>query len=137
MSAVGDIGGFLHWDLDTAPAQAFHTPTYGTTHDLDYAGNSPANVVRTGESSTAIQIAISANYGLTWNPYYGASLSIGPGPVAYSANADTILLMSDTNGALISKNTATFSAVPTLPSGAVIASDKRNETVFYGGSGGR
>jgi xyloglucan-specific exo-beta-1,4-glucanase len=136
LSAVGDIGGFLHWDLDTAPAQAFHTPTYGSTHDLDYAGNAPANVVRTGESSTAIQVAVSGNYGLTWYAYYGASLSIGPGPVAFSANADTILLMSNTNGPLISKNTATFSAIPTLPSGAVIASDKRNGTVFYGGNAG-
>jgi xyloglucan-specific exo-beta-1,4-glucanase len=137
LSAVGDIGGFYHSNLDTAPAQAFHTPTYGTTHDLDYAGNAPANVVRTGESSTAIQVAVSGNYGLAWYAYYGASLSIGPGPVAFSANADSILLMSNTNGPLISKNTATFSAVPTLPSGAVIASDKRNGTVFYGGNAGR
>jgi xyloglucan-specific exo-beta-1,4-glucanase len=136
LSAVGDIGGFLHSNLDTAPAQAFHTPTYGTTHDLDYAGNVPANVVRTGESSTAIQIATSSDHGVTWNPYYGGSLSTGPGKVAYSADADTILLMSSTAGPVISKYTATFSAIPTLPSGAAIASDKRNGTVFYGGSAG-
>ncbi|KAF8854623.1 putative endoglucanase [Acephala macrosclerotiorum] len=136
LSAVGDIGGFLHSSLDTAPSQAFHTPTYGTTHDLDYAGNFPANVVRTGESSTAIQIATSSDHGVTWNPYYGASLSTGPGKVAYSANADTILLMSSTAGPVISKYSATFSAIPTLPSGAAIASDKRNGTVFYGGSAG-
>ncbi len=137
LSAVGDIGGFTHTSLDVAPDQAWHTPTYGTTKDLDYAGNKPANVVRSGESSTAIQIAISSNYGSTWNPYYGASLNIGPGKVAYSADADTILLMSGTNGPLISKNTATFSDIPTLPSGAAIASDKRNNSYFYGGSAGR
>ncbi len=136
LSAVGDVGGFVHFDVDVAPTGNFHTPTYGTTHDLDYAGLSPANIVRTGESSTAIQIAVSSNYGLTWNPDYGGSLSIGPGPVAYSADATAVLLMSDTNGPLISRYTATFSAVPTLPSGAAIASDKVNATVFYGGYAG-
>ncbi|KAI9050188.1 hypothetical protein LZ554_006329 [Drepanopeziza brunnea f. sp. 'monogermtubi'] len=136
LSAVGDIGGFSHASLDVAPSQAFHTPTYGSTKDLDYAGNKPANIVRSGESSTAIQIAISSNFGGSWNPYYGASLTTAPGKVAFSADADTILLMSGTNGPLISKNVATFAAVPSLPSGAAIASDKRNNSYFYGGSAG-
>lgn len=137
LSAVADIGGFIHNSLDIAPSQAFHTPTYGTTHDIDYAGNSPANIVRTGESTAAIQIAVSNNYGLTWNPDYGGSLSIGPGPVAYSADATAVLLMSNTAGPLISRYTSTFAAVPSLPSGAAIASDKRNATVFYGCSAGK
>jgi len=136
LSAVGDVGGFVHFDVDVPPTGNFHTPTYGTTYDLDYAGLSPANIVRTGESSTAIQIAVSYNYGLTWNPDYGGSLTIGPGPVAYSADATAVLLMSNTNGPLISRYTATFNAVPTLPSGAAIASDKVNATVFYGGYAG-
>lgn len=136
LSAVGDIGGFYHSSLDVAPSQAFHNPTYGTTRDLDYAGNKPANIVRSGESSTAIQIATSSDFGVSWSADYGASTSTGPGKVAYSADGDTVLLMSSTNGPLISKFTATFSAVSTLPSGAVIASDKRNNTVFYGGSAG-
>lgn len=45
--------------------------------------------------------------------------------------------MSPGTGALISQYTATFSAVSTLPSGAAIASDKRNNSMFYGGSVGR
>lgn len=137
LSAVGDIGGFYHSSLDTAPTQAFHNPTYGTTRDIDYAGNKPANIVRSGESDTAIPVALSSDFGVTWSADYGASTSTGPGKVALSADADTVLLMSSTNGPLVSKFTGTFSAVPTLPSGAVIASDKRNNSVFYGGSGGR
>lgn len=31
LSVVGDIGGFLHTNLNTAPATAFQTPDYGTT----------------------------------------------------------------------------------------------------------
>lgn len=137
LSAVGDIGGFTHTSLDVSPNQAWHTPTYGTTRDLDYAGNKPANVVRSGDSTTDAQVAVSSNYGSTWNAYSGASLSIASGKVAYSADADTVLLMSSTSGALISKNSATFSAVQSLPSGAAIASDKRNNLYFYGGSGSR
>ena|SRR6187402_1975563 len=137
LSAVGDIGGFTHSRLDVAPDQAFHTPTYGTTRDLDYAGNKPANIVRSGESDTEIPVAISYNYGSTWNPYYGASTTTGPGKVAYSADGDTILLMSSISGPLISKNSATFSSIPSLPSGAVIASDKRNNSAFYGSFTGR
>lgn len=137
LSAVSDIGGFSHASLDVAPSQAFHTPTYGSTRDLDYAGNKPANIVRSGESTTEIPIAVSFNYGASWNPYYGASLTTGPGKVAISADADTILLMSGTSGPLISKNVATFAAIPSLPSGAAIASDKRSNTYFYGGSAGR
>ena len=137
LSAVGDIGGFYHSNLDTAPAQSFHNPTYGTTDGLDYAGNKPANIARSGASSTAVQVALSSDFGLTWSADYAATTSIGPGPVAISADADTVLLMSGTNGPLISRYTNTFSAIPTLPSGAVFASDKRNNSVFYGGSAGR
>lgn len=75
LSAVGDIGGFYHKSLDTAPAQAFHNPTYGTTRDIDYAGNKPANIVRSGESDTAIKVALSSDFGVTWSADYGASTS--------------------------------------------------------------
>ncbi|TVY24122.1 Xyloglucanase [Lachnellula hyalina] len=137
LSAVGDIGGFYHSSLDTAPTQAFHNPTYGTTRDLDYAGNTPADIVRSGDSDTDIKIALSSDFGATWSADYGASTTTGSGKVAYSADGDTVLLMSGTNGTLVSQYTGTFTAVSTLPSGAAIASDKRNNTVFYGGSAGR
>jgi xyloglucan-specific exo-beta-1,4-glucanase len=139
LSAVGDIGGFYHNSLTVAPNQAFHTPTYGTTNDLDYAGNSPANIVRSGSSSSGTdpQVAVSSNFGVSWNSYFGASSTTAPGKVAFSADASAILMMSPGVGPLVSRFTSTFSAVPTLPSGAAIASDKRNASVFYGGSGNR
>jgi xyloglucan-specific exo-beta-1,4-glucanase len=134
LSAVGDIGGFYHSSLDAAPSQAFHNPTYGTTRDLDYAGNKPANIVRSGESDTAIHVALSSDFGKSWSADSGASTSTAAGKVAISADADTVLLMSST-GPLVSRSQAPFASVPSLPSGAAIASDKRNNTVFYAGSG--
>ncbi|KAL5357701.1 Avicelase III [Aspergillus floccosus] len=136
LSAVGDVGGFYHTDLDKAPSQSFHTPTYGTTNDIDYAGNKPSNIVRSGSSDTDPTLALSNDFGKTWSANYAASSSTGTGKVALSADGDTILLMSSTQGAMRSQNQGTLSAVSSLPSGAAIASDKANNTVFYGGSAG-
>jgi xyloglucan-specific exo-beta-1,4-glucanase len=38
LSAVGDIGGFVHSDFNVAPRAAYTNPHYGTTPDIDYAG---------------------------------------------------------------------------------------------------
>lgn len=81
-------------------------------------------------------IAISSDGGVTWNIDYGSSTTDYGGYVAYSANADTILWSSSTSGVLRSQYQSTFASVSTLATGAVIASDKRNGTVFYGGVSG-
>lgn len=67
-----------------------------------------------------------------------AATAGGPygGIVAYSADADTVVWSTSSNGVLRSQNQGTFAAVASLPLGAVLASDKRKDTFFYGGSGG-
>lgn len=57
------------------------------------------------------------------------------GKIALSADGDTILWQSGNAGALVSHAGGALTAVSSLPSGAVIASDKKNNTVFYGASG--
>jgi xyloglucan-specific exo-beta-1,4-glucanase len=136
LSVVGDDGGFYHTDLNTAPQQAFHDPTYGSTNGIDYAGNNPAYVVRAGSSSTLPTISLSTDFGLTWSADYAASSSTVPGSIALSADGDTVLLMPTSGSPLVSTYSSTFNIVSSLPSGAVIASDKSNNTVFYGGSTG-
>lgn len=81
-------------------------------------------------------IAISSDGGSSWNINYGSSTTDYGGSVAYNADADTILWSSSTSGVMRSQYQSSFSAVSGLSSGAVIASDKRNGTVFYGGSSG-
>jgi xyloglucan-specific exo-beta-1,4-glucanase len=61
-------------------------------------------------------------------------LSIG-GQVALSANGDTVLWSSTSNGVIRSQYTDAFTDVTTLPSGAAIASDKLNNSIFYAASG--
>ena len=53
------------------------------------------------------------------------------GKVALSADGDTVLWKTSSNGIMVSQYTNAFTAVSSLPSTAVIASDKRNNSIFY------
>ncbi|KAF9480067.1 Oligoxyloglucan reducing end-specific cellobiohydrolase [Pholiota conissans] len=137
ISAVGDIGGFSHTSLTVAPKTGFINPTWATTADVDFAGNKPTNIVRigTGDSSTGKQVALSTDSGATWNQDYGAADNVQGGKVAFSADGDTVLWRTNGNGVQVSQYTNAFVTVPSLPSTAAIASDKRNNSIFYGAAG--
>ncbi|THG93951.1 hypothetical protein EW026_g7416 [Hermanssonia centrifuga] len=138
LSSVGDVGGFVHTDLTKAPTTEFTNPTWSSSSDLDFAGNTPTMIVRigTGDSSEGKQVALSYDSGNTWSQDYGAADNIEGGKVALSANGDTVLWLSANGGVLVSQYTSSFTAVPTLPSTATaIASDKKNDSVFYGAAG--
>ncbi|KAH7161673.1 family 74 glycoside hydrolase [Dactylonectria macrodidyma] len=138
LAAVGDECGFTfaaQSNLKTAPNTAWNTPMWTTSGSVDYAGNKVANVVRTGNSAGSYNVAMSSNGGSTWYINYATDTSKYGGEVAYSADADTILWSTASNGVVRSANSATFSAVSSLPSNAVIASDKRENKYFYAGSG--
>ncbi|KAI0337030.1 Oligoxyloglucan reducing end-specific cellobiohydrolase [Trametopsis cervina] len=142
LSAVGDNGGFVHNDLDKAPQTNF-APVWTTSVDLDFAGNQPLTVVRIGNSNGSVthdsssQIALSTDGGVTWPQTPSGSGNLNSGKIALSANGDSILWSSGNSGVLVSKNSAAFTAVSSLPFGSVIASDKKNTTVFYAASGSK
>ncbi|KAF7306680.1 Carbohydrate-binding module family 1 protein [Mycena indigotica] len=135
ISALGDIQGFVHNSLTTPPplSGVWSNPQWSTTADLDYAGNAPSTIVRigTGDSSQGKQVAISNDGGATWAQDYGAADNVQGGKVAISANGDTVLWRTAGQGVLVSQYTNAFAAVSSLPAAAVIASDKRNNSVFY------
>ncbi|KAK0641010.1 hypothetical protein B0T16DRAFT_334141 [Cercophora newfieldiana] len=136
LAAVGDDSGFTfrkEGDLGTSPKTPWMTPIFTSSTDVDFAGNKPDSVVRIGSSDG--QVALSTDGGVSWNAHYGAGTSKSGGAVAYSADADTIIWSSSNAGVFRSQHQGTFTALASLPSGAVIASDKRNNTIFYAGSG--
>ncbi|KAI0067706.1 Oligoxyloglucan reducing end-specific cellobiohydrolase [Artomyces pyxidatus] len=137
ISAVGDNGGYVHDDLTQAPDTSFTNPTWSTTADLDFAGNAPTNIIRIGTASdgSSKQVALSTDSGNTWSQDYGAPDDVEGGKVALSANGDTVLWRTSGNGVQVSQFTNPFTTVPTLPSDAAIASDKKNNSIFYGASG--
>ncbi|KAJ6574830.1 Oligoxyloglucan reducing end-specific cellobiohydrolase [Mycena capillaripes] len=134
ISALGDIQGFVHNTLTQAPSVNWINPAWSTTADLDFAGNNPLSIVRigTGDSTSGKQVALSNDGGNTWSQDFGAADNVEGGKVALSANADTVLWRTSGNGVLVSQFTNPFTAVPSLPSTAAIASDKLNNSVFYG-----
>lgn len=141
--AVGDDNGFTFKSADslnTAPSTYWQNPTYASSSSVDYAGNKPANVVRVGNdaSGSVQQIGVSTDGGATWNIDYAAPATGGPygGQVAYCADGDTVIWSSSAGGVLRSQFQSTFTAVSSLPSGAVIAADKRSNAYIYGASGG-
>ncbi|KAF8554021.1 Oligoxyloglucan reducing end-specific cellobiohydrolase [Imleria badia] len=136
LSAVGDIGGFVHYNLDTPPVAAYTNPAWQTTSDIDFAGNNASYIVRvgTGFSTTAMQCALSIDGGVSWTPDVGAAGLTG-GSVSLSANGDTVLWATTSSGVMVSTNQVNFTPVISLPSSPIIASDKRNNTVFYAASG--
>ncbi|KAK0465381.1 uncharacterized protein EV420DRAFT_1637520 [Desarmillaria tabescens] len=134
LSALGDIEGFVHNDLNVAPSNYYTNPTWSTSADIDYAGNKPTNIVRigTGDSTTGKQVAISTDSGATWSQDYGAADNVSGGKVAFSADGDTVLWRTGSNGVQVSQYTNSFTTVSSLPSTAAIASDKLNNSIFYG-----
>lgn len=136
--ALGDENGFTFPsanDLATSPQTVWSTPTWTTSTSVDYAGNSVKNIVRVGNTAGTQQVAISSDGGMTWSINYGADTSMNGGTVAYSANADTILWSTASSGVQRSQYQSSFTAVPSLPSGAVIAADRKSNAIFYAGSG--
>lgn len=137
LAAIYDENGFTFKtksDLATSPQSNWMNPEWASSTGVDYAGNAVANVVRVGNVAGTQQVAVSTDGGATWNIDYAADTATYGGSVAYSANADTIIWSSSSNGVLRSQYQSTFTAVSSLPSGAVIASDKKNNAYFYAGS---
>ncbi|RPB14592.1 glycoside hydrolase family 74 protein [Morchella conica CCBAS932] len=138
ISAVGDITGFVHNDLDVAPTIGFKNPYWATSLDLDYAGNKPYSIVRVGSdgSGETKQIAVSSDYGVTWTEHEGAPDYTNGGKVALSADGNTVLWRTGSGNVLVSTGAnTTFSDVSSLQPSSVIAADKKNDTIFYGASG--
>ncbi|SJL05981.1 related to endoglucanase [Armillaria ostoyae] len=135
ISGVSDIQGFVHTNLGT-PTTSFSSPVWTSVVDLDYAGNVPTNIIRlgNGDSSTGKQVAISTDSGTTWSQDTGAPDNVSGGKIAISADGDTVLWRTSSNDVLVSQNTSAFTPVSTLPTSAVIASDKTDNSVFYGAS---
>ncbi|KAJ3534975.1 hypothetical protein NM208_g7328 [Fusarium decemcellulare] len=138
LAGVHDNSGFTFTtkdSLSTAPKSAWDSPMFTGSPSVDYAGNKVANVVRVGNTENAPQVALSSDGGSTWSVHGGASTPQSGGSVAYSADGDTILWSSSNQGVLRSSNQGSFASVSSLSSGAVIASDKRDNKYFYAGSG--
>lgn len=136
LMATLDNNGFTYEsaaDLGTAPQTAWTDPWWASAVSVDFAGNDASKVARVGKETGSPQLALSADGGATWAVVNASGTTAADGTVAYSADGDVVLWSTLSEGVLASRGQGKLENV-TLPAGSVIASDKKNGTVFYAGS---
>jgi oligoxyloglucan reducing-end-specific cellobiohydrolase len=101
LSGVGDIGGFRHDGFSISPTGGmYNNPVVSTTDGLDWAGQNPQFVVRTGIATSASTSpcnygGYSSDGGTTWTPFgscaAGGNNSNAVGSIAADASATVMM----------------------------------------------
>jgi xyloglucan-specific exo-beta-1,4-glucanase len=132
VSVVGDVGGWIHTDLDTAPEKGHTIPDSGTHTSIDYAENSPEFMVRVG-SGTAFTYDGGGNWFKGNTDLVAGNFG---GVVAAAADASRVIWApSEPEGAPVSYSTDNgnaWHASVNLPAHSAVAADRVNHLVFYG-----
>jgi hypothetical protein len=155
LSAIGDYGGFVHWDLDKSePEGASSPPVFNNSSGIAYAENKPEVIVRVGICShhhqPGFNISYSLDSGKTWQPPAtqpptlpsaggpGGGGGRGPsgpsgGDIAISSDGATWLWITRGAGpSLTTDKGATWTQVKGLPANIRIVADRVNPKKFYG-----
>jgi hypothetical protein len=143
LSAVGDISGFRHDDLDVSPPGGMFDGFVNTT-SLDFAEAAPDIFARVGSNGGSY----STDGGTTWTPFATApAASQGSGSIAVSADGTTFLWAPQVPRGATTKplpslsrdRGATWTAVGPAAGapapGAQVAADRVNPSKFYASDG--
>lgn len=137
ISAIGDYGGFVHWDLDRpAPAGSSAPPRMANTTSLASAALRPEVVVRTGilaGNAGGANIGYSLDAGRTWAP---GPASPAPhsraGSIAVSADGATWIWTPEGKATFFTRDRgATWTAARGLPASLNVIADPVMPGVFY------
>ncbi len=140
VSAIGDYGGFVHWDLDQPAAEgASAPPRMGNTTGVESAALNPNVIVRVGVSAAhkpAESIGYSLDAGKTWNACAASPMAGSrAGTVAVSADGKTWVWSPDREGAFVTRDRcATWTAVQGLPERMRVIADPVDPVRFYADS---
>jgi len=148
ISGFGDIGGFVHDDLNMSPPEGMFThPVFTNCDALVCADMNPKIVVRQGRTNAGTQMALSDDGGHTWRPISSPSATAGGQPgqptrrgragggqrgasLLLSADGATLML----SAASIQYSTdrgATWTPVKGLSGNPRLAADRVNAKKFY------
>ncbi|MDF0546648.1 hypothetical protein PX699_30300 [Sphingobium sp. H39-3-25] len=144
VSGFGDLGGFVHDDLVISPAHIHRNPMLTNTNSLDYAGLSPAIMVRSGNTHAATvpdtSLAWSQDGGRNWAPLHVPQdkRELGPPPPEQSGSA-AITVSADGRTFLVETTLPrrsddhglSWTAIKGLPSRVRVTSDKADGRRFY------
>ena len=139
LSAIGDLDGYKHDDLDVAPLQFTAPPRYANGESIDFAQSKPSLVVRSGylrkPFDPAIRAAYSEDGGAHWQAFASEPepSGEGAGTIAVAADGSAVLWMP--RGAAHAYLTHDFGkhwqAVDGLPAHARVLSDRVDPKRFY------
>ncbi|GLI02659.1 xyloglucanase [Phytohabitans aurantiacus] len=136
LSAVGDVGGFVHQDF-TNPGRMYANPTLSSTTSIDFAELAPAVIARVGNGN-APRFGVSTDGGTTWTPATTEPAGTsGGGTVAVSADG-TRIVWAPAGGEVgwSADAGATWTASAGVPAGARVESDRASASTFYAYAGG-
>ncbi|GAA2387998.1 xyloglucanase [Catellatospora methionotrophica] len=132
ISALGDVGGFVHHDF-AQPGLMFANPTHGSTTGLDFAALVPGTVVRVGNPTGGERFGISYDGGATWTPAASQPDGItGGGKVAVNAEGTRVLWSPD--GVAVHCSTdggATWAPSSGVPAGVRVEADRVDPARMY------
>ncbi|WP_207429159.1 hypothetical protein [Pedobacter sp. SYSU D00535] len=137
LSAIGDYGGFVHWDLDKpSPEGNFQNPHFGNTNGIAYAEKRPEVIVRVGAASHQVagsNIGYSMDGGKTWKPAKMPGKDSKYGHIAVSADGNTWIWTPQNSHSYCTQNAGkSWKQVHGLPKGIRIVADKFSGRRFYG-----
>ncbi|HEV8693434.1 MAG TPA: cellulase, partial [Lysobacter sp.] len=136
LSALGDIDGFRHDDLTASPLQ-YAGPRLTNGESIDYAGQAPQIVVRSGTVRHRVHDEVRAAYSLdggkTWTSFAGEPPEgEGAGHIAIAADGKRVIWKPWKAGAWITADFGKhWQKVKGVPDGAVIEADRVDEGIYY------
>jgi len=140
VSALGDVDGFVHINLDESPAQGKHKVSggfTGTSRSIAFAENNPNKMVRAYDNDSYNKGAYSTDGGLTWTAFAskpsGVNSYDGSGKITISADGNRILWASaNATIAYSTNNGSNWSAsAGSVPNGFKPIADRVNSSRFY------
>ena len=136
ISAIGDYGGFVHWDLDKpAPEGSFTNPRFGNTNGLACAENKPEVIVRVGRAagSGSGNIGYSLDSGKTWQPPASTPQpNSSLGHIAVSSDGATWVWVPQGSPAYFTKdNGGAWTQSQGVPPNTRVIADRVNPRMFY------
>lgn len=138
ISAIGDYGGFVHWDLDKPnPEGSYEPPLFSNTNGVAYAENKPEVIVRVGRSSAhhpGANIGYSLDGGKSWQPPASApQANASLGHIAVSSDGNTWVWTPQRSGVFFTRDRgATWTQARGIPDNTRVIADRVNPQKFYG-----
>jgi photosystem II stability/assembly factor-like uncharacterized protein len=137
ITAIGDYGGFVHWDLDhPAPDGSSAPPRFGNTTGVVSAALHPSTVVRVGVSAEhrpGESISYSLDSGHTWKPTAAHPTPTSrAGSIAVSADGSSWVWTPDREAPAVTHDLgATWKPAQGLTAGTRVIADPQDPSVFY------